>query len=89
VDSPTKSRTVWLYIVDRPAIILRPFVREDLVQPEADKLSKRIFRTGADCLEPRADRSHIVTKERQSLVCLMYPLRCQNRPFEGRGPSGP
>jgi hypothetical protein len=41
--------------MDRPTIILGPSTREDLVQPEGDKLSKKIFRAGADRLGPRAD----------------------------------
>jgi hypothetical protein len=56
VDSPTKPRTVWLYNTDRPAIIHRPSVCEDLVQPEGDKLSQRNYRAGADRPGPRADR---------------------------------
>jgi hypothetical protein len=68
MDSPTKSWTVQLYIVDRPTIILGPSTREDLVQPEGDKLSKRIFRAGADRPGPRVDRPRIVTKERQLLI---------------------
>jgi hypothetical protein len=64
VESPTKSQTVWLYSVDRPTIILGPPAREDLVQPEGDKLSKKIFRAGEDRSGPRADRPLIVTRER-------------------------
>jgi hypothetical protein len=64
VESPTKSQTVRLYSTDRPTIILEPSAREDLVQPEGDKLSKRIFRAGADRSRPKADHPCIVTRER-------------------------
>jgi hypothetical protein len=68
MDSPIKSQTVRLYSTDRSAIILRPSACEDLVQPKGDKLSKRIFRVGADRPGPRADRLHIITKERQLFI---------------------
>jgi hypothetical protein len=56
VDSPTKPRNIRLYSADRPAIIHGPSACEDLVQPEGDKLSKRNYRVGANCLGQRADR---------------------------------
>jgi hypothetical protein len=68
MDSPTKSWTIRLYSTDRLAIILGPSVREDLVQPEGDKLSKMIFRDGAGRPGSRTDRPRIVTKERQLLI---------------------
>jgi hypothetical protein len=93
VDSPTKPRTVRLYSADRPTIIHRPSACEDLVQPEGDKLSQRNYRADADCPGPRVDRPHGVTKadSRWSRHWSVRRIRwrCQKRPLEGRGPSGP
>jgi hypothetical protein len=53
-DMNYKSWIVWLNH--------GPFAREDLVQPEGDKLSKRIFRAGVDRLGPREDRPRDFTE---------------------------
>jgi hypothetical protein len=56
-----KSWTV-RQITDRLAIKSVPSAREDLVHPEGDKLSKRIFRARANRPGPRADRPRDVTE---------------------------